>query len=68
MQSPNIPSGSRVLVFQPDYVAGAIGIILGREEVVEATSTDRWLVQIVAEDMIVSLTYDEFRILDAPEG
>lgn len=50
-------------IIQPDYVAGQLGLILGREEVVEGEPSDRWLVQILSEDAVLSLTRNEFRIV-----
>jgi hypothetical protein len=62
----DIPIGTRVQVIQPDYVAGCIGIILGREDVIEGEPSNRWLVQIRSENIILSLARDEFRILPEP--
>lgn len=63
MQPEQIPVGTPVEIIQPDYVAGQLGIILGREEVVEGEPSDRWLVQILGEDAVLSLARDEFRIV-----
>lgn len=59
-----IPIGTSVEIIQPDYVAGSIGIVLGKEEVVEEQPTDRWLIQVSSEDMILSLARDEFQVID----
>lgn len=61
--SENIEIGARVEIVQPDYVAGTIGIILGREELLEGESTNRWLIRVIDEDVILSLTIEEFRVL-----
>lgn len=61
--SENIELGARVEVLQPDYVAGEIGIVLSREELLEGELTDRWLIQVIDQDVILSLTIEEFRVL-----
>lgn len=61
-----IPIGTRVEIIQPDYVAGCLGIILGREEIGEGEWTDRWLIQVRAEEMVLSLAQDEFRVIQQP--
>lgn len=62
MSSPeNIRAGMRVEILQPDYVAGEAGIILGREELAEGQPSNRWLVQVIGEDVVLSLAPDEFR-------
>ncbi|MFM7577030.1 MAG: hypothetical protein ACKO5Q_08875 [Microcystaceae cyanobacterium] len=61
-----IPIGTRVEIIQPDDVAGCWGIILGREEIEEGEWTDRWLIQVGAEEMILSLAQDEFRVIQQP--
>ncbi|MCU0525031.1 MAG: hypothetical protein MUF72_09425 [Elainella sp. Prado103] len=69
MQFPEaLPIGTRVEIIQPDYVAGQIGLILGREEVVEGEPSRRWLVRIVSEDAVLSLAREEFRILSQSNG
>jgi hypothetical protein len=60
----NIQVGTRVAILQPDYVADAIGVVIAREELVEGELSDRWLIQIIGEDVVVSLTIEEFRVLD----
>lgn len=60
----DIPIGTRVQVIQPDYVAGSIGIVLGREEVIEGEPSNRWLIQVRTQNIILSLSRDEFRILE----
>jgi hypothetical protein len=62
--SADLPIGTRVEILEPDYVAGAIGIVLGREELIDADLTDRWLIKVVGEDIILSLSPDEFRVID----
>lgn len=61
--SADIPIGARVKILQPDYVADRIGTVLGREEVLEGQSTGRWLIQVITEDVILSLQPNEFEVL-----
>lgn len=64
MNSPeDIQIGAKVEILQPDYVAGAVGVVLSREELIEGDLTDRWLIQVLDEDVILSLTLEEFRVL-----
>lgn len=60
----NIQIGARVEILQPDYVADALGMVLGREELVEGQPSDRWLIQVLNEEIVLSLTVDEFRVID----
>ncbi len=64
MHSPkNIQVGDRVKILQPAYVAGQVGVVCGREVHSGVQVSDRWLIQLVSEDIIVSLTPDEFQVL-----
>jgi hypothetical protein len=55
----------RVKILQPAYVAGKTGVICGREELSEDQLSDRWLIRVASftENIVVSLTPDEFQIL-----
>lgn len=64
MHPEQIQIGARVEILQPDYVADAIGIVLAREELVEGERSDRWLIQVVGEEIVLSLTIEEFRVID----
>ncbi|WNZ22618.1 hypothetical protein HJG54_06930 [Leptolyngbya sp. NK1-12] len=66
--SEELPIGTTVEILQPDYVAGAIGTVLGPEELSEGELSEgklsnRWLIQVIGEDMVLSLTRDEFRMI-----
>jgi uncharacterized membrane protein len=61
--SDNLPIGTTVEILQPEYVAGAIGTVLGQEELIEGESSNRWLIQVIGEDIVLSLTPDEFRVI-----
>jgi hypothetical protein len=64
LHSPNdIQVGDQVLILQPAYVAGKVGVVCGQEVISGGQSSDRWLIQVVSEDMVVSLTRDEFQVL-----
>lgn len=64
MHSPeDLAIGTRVEILQPDYVAGAVGIVLGQEELIEGESGDRWLIKVVGEEIVLSLTLAEFRVI-----
>jgi hypothetical protein len=55
--------GDRVKILQPAYVAGKVGVICDREVQSGGQPSDRWLIQIVSEDIVVSLPPDEFQVL-----
>lgn len=59
----DIRVGDRVQILQPAYVAGKIGVVSGREVDSEGQPSDRWLIQLISEDIMVSLTPNEFQIL-----
>jgi hypothetical protein len=59
----NIQVGDRVKILQPAYVAGKVGVICDREVQSGGQPSDRWLIQIVSEDIVVSLPPDEFQVL-----
>jgi len=61
----HLHAGTRVKILQPTYVAGRIGVILTQEELVGRQVTDRWIVQVEAEDVLLSLTPGEFHILQS---
>jgi hypothetical protein len=52
-----------VKILQPAYVAGKVGVICDREVQSGGQPSDRWLIQIVSEDIVVSLPPDEFQVL-----
>ncbi|MBD3880596.1 hypothetical protein IFO70_02380 [Phormidium tenue FACHB-886] len=61
--SENIQIGARVRVLAPDYAAGEIGAIVS-QEISQDEVSDRWIIQLESEDVILSLYRDEFQILD----
>lgn len=66
MYSPkNIQIGVRVAILQPDYVADAIGVVIAHEELADGELSDRWLIQVVDEDVVLSLTSEEFQVIDS---
>ncbi len=64
MQNPhNIQVGDEVLILRPAYVAGKIGIVCGREVVSDGQPSDRWLIQVDSENIVISLSQDEFQVI-----
>ncbi|BDA76537.1 hypothetical protein CAL7716_107030 (plasmid) [Calothrix sp. PCC 7716] len=47
----------KVLILNPQYVAGKLGVICGKDG-------ERWLVKVDALDIIVSLKTEEFKQFD----
>lgn len=64
--SRNIQVGDQVLILNPAYVAGKIGVVCGREVQSGGQFSDRWLIRVISDDIIVSLTADEFQVLHFP--
>lgn len=60
----DIHVGARVKILQPDYVAGQTGVIISPELLSDNQPSDRWIVQIDAEDMLLSLHPSEFLVLE----
>jgi hypothetical protein len=56
--------GTRVLILLPPYVAGKVGVVCHREVLAEDQPSQRWLIQVKAENILVSLTQEEFQVLN----
>ncbi|GAB1540636.1 hypothetical protein NUACC21_33050 [Scytonema sp. NUACC21] len=54
--------GDKVLILRPAYVAGKVGVICEREVLSEGNLSGRWLVRVDSEDVVVSLTPNEFEL------
>jgi hypothetical protein len=64
LQTPeNVRIGDKVLILHPAYVAGKIGVVCGREIFSDNQPSDRWLVRVDSENIVVSLTPDDFQII-----
>ncbi|CAA9300933.1 hypothetical protein AVDCRST_MAG92-5089 [uncultured Coleofasciculus sp.] len=65
MSQKNVQVGNRVKILQPTYVAGKTGVICGREELLGVQLSERWLIRVASEteNIVVSVTLDEFQIL-----
>ncbi|MCX7593438.1 MAG: hypothetical protein N2235_06705 [Fischerella sp.] len=59
----NVQVGDKVLILSPAYVAGKFGIVLSREPFVDGQPSDRWLIQVNKENIVVSLTPNEFQVV-----
>ncbi|MBW4557460.1 MAG: hypothetical protein KME59_16260 [Trichormus sp. ATA11-4-KO1] len=56
--------GDRVLILSPAYVAGKVGVVCGIESNSGSQTSKRWIIQIESENMMVSLTSNEFQALN----
>ena len=68
--SETIEVGNTVLILYPEYVAGRIGLVCGQENINREALPKllprrlaRWLIQVDSENMVISLTADEFQII-----
>ncbi len=50
------------MILYPEYVAGKRGIVCAREIIINDKMSDRWLIQVESENIVVSLNADEFRV------
>jgi hypothetical protein len=57
------PIGERVLILDPAYVAGKIGVVCAQEILSDGQASGRWLIEIDSENIIVSLTAREFQVI-----
>lgn len=64
LYKPNTPKlGDKVLILRPAYVAGKVGVVRGQEILSDTQSSNRWLIQVENENIVVSLTLKEFEVL-----
>ncbi|NET50363.1 MAG: hypothetical protein F6K09_17025 [Merismopedia sp. SIO2A8] len=56
--------GDRVVILAPSYAAGMLGVVLQAEQQSDGTLSDRWLVQVEEEDMILSLPESDLAQID----
>ncbi|MFB2768229.1 hypothetical protein ACE1AT_02885 [Pelatocladus sp. BLCC-F211] len=63
LQNPQkIKVGNVVLILYPEYVAGKTGVVCAREVIINEKMSDRWLIQVESENIVVSLNSDEFQL------
>jgi hypothetical protein len=60
----DIHVGAKVKILQPDYVAGQTGIIISPELLSDNQPSDRWIVRVDAEEILLSLHPNEFLVLE----
>ncbi|MDB9383809.1 hypothetical protein PN465_16525 [Nodularia spumigena CS-584] len=58
--SHSVKVGDKVLILRPAYVIGKVGVVCGLESNSDNPANTRWIIQIESENMVVSLTPDEF--------
>ncbi|MBW4512953.1 MAG: hypothetical protein KME64_41685 [Scytonematopsis contorta HA4267-MV1] len=65
MYTSQLPQpGDKVLVLRPEYVAGKIGVVHEKEEVSLGKPSERWLIRIESENLVLSLSREEFKIIN----
>ncbi len=65
MNSSKLPqAGDKVLIISPVYVSGKSGIVCGEEVFSNEKPSGRWLVEIASENLVLSLSVNDFRILN----
>ncbi len=52
-----------MLILHPPYVAGKIGVVCAQEILSDGQPSGRWLIQIDSENIIVSLSVNEFQVI-----
>jgi hypothetical protein len=64
LQNPQkIQLGNIVVILYPEYVAGRRGVVCGREIIINEKMSDRWLIQVESENIVLSLNPDEFQVI-----
>ncbi|NMG10872.1 hypothetical protein [Brasilonema sp. UFV-L1] len=56
--------GDKVLILRPAYVAGKVGVICDQEMLFCGHLSGRWLIRLDSEDIVVSLTPKEFKVVN----
>jgi hypothetical protein len=59
----SIQVGNKVLILHPAYVAGKVGVVCSRESLLEGQASNRWLIQVDSDNMLVSLSPQEFQVI-----
>ncbi len=52
------------MILRPAYVAGKVGEVRGKEILSSGQPSDRWLIQVDSENILVSLYLREFQALN----
>ncbi|NJK63441.1 MAG: hypothetical protein HC921_12830 [Synechococcaceae cyanobacterium SM2_3_1] len=58
-------SSSQVVVqiLRPRHVAGKLGVLMAKERIPSARASSRWLVKLVHEQVLLSLSSNEFQVV-----
>ncbi|MBW4595076.1 MAG: hypothetical protein KME46_19755 [Brasilonema angustatum HA4187-MV1] len=56
--------GDKVLILRPAYVAGRVGKVCAKEILSGDYPTERWLIRVDSEDIVVSLNSKEFEVVN----
>ncbi|TVP65507.1 MAG: hypothetical protein EA343_03465 [Nodularia sp. (in: Bacteria)] len=59
--SKSVQVGDKVLILRPAYVIGKVGVVCGFESNTDSQAGRRCIIQIESENIVVSLTPDEFQ-------
>nr|WP_089092413.1 hypothetical protein [Nodularia sp. NIES-3585] len=59
--SNSVQVGDKVLILRPAYVIGKVGVVCGFESHSDDQASRRCIIQIESENIVVSLTPDEFQ-------
>jgi hypothetical protein len=59
--SNSVQIGDKVLILRPAYVIGKVGVVCGMESNSQTQASKRWIIEIESENMVVSLTSEEFQ-------
>ncbi|MBF2066650.1 MAG: hypothetical protein IGS39_19850 [Calothrix sp. C42_A2020_038] len=65
MNNSKIPQvGDKVLVLNPAYAAGSVGIIRAEEILSDGKPSGNWIIEVISHDVVLSLTENEFKIIN----
>ena len=60
----NVQVEDQVLILSPLYVAQKLGVICGWESDLDSEHKQRWIIQVELDNIVVSLTEDEFCLIN----
>lgn len=53
-----------MLILRPAYVAGRVGKVRAKEVLSDGNPSERWLIEVDSEDIVVSLNSKEFEVVN----
>jgi hypothetical protein len=58
-----IQVGAKVRILEPSYVSGKTGVVISPETLSDGKTSRRWIIQVEAEEIMLSLDPEQFLVL-----